>query len=434
MVKLLRVFVRSFGCSSNIADGEVLAGCLQDAGFELVWEAREADIIIYNTCAVKTPTENRIIEILRKTPKDKKVVVAGCLPLINFNRLCTEVKFDGVAGPAVGEKIVDVVKRVASGEKVVMLEKAKFNMPSLDLPRLRVNPVVGIIPVSYGCLGSCTYCCVVFARGTLRSYGVNQIVNRIRQDLKEGVKEFWLTGQDVACYGRDRGSSLVDLLGVVQKIEGYEFWVRVGMLKPDNVLPLLDDLVRQYADSKHLFWFLHVPVQSGDDNTLTRMNRRYNVKDFKTIIESFRKACPKITVATDVIVGFPGETEEAFENTMRLISEIKPDIVNISKFFARPNTKAEKMNGQVPQSLKKQRSAKIAALARQLSLEKNKEWIGWEGKVLIDEKGKEEGTFVGRNFAYKPIVVQGNNNLMGKIVNVRVSGAFQSHLMGEILE
>lgn len=429
----MRVFVQSFGCSSNMADGEVLAGCLREAGFQLVDEARNADIIIYNTCAVKAPTENRIIELMRKTPKGKKVVVAGCLPLIHFKRLCAEVRFDGIVGPAVGEKIVDIVKRIANEEKVVMLEKASFNMPSLDLPRLRANPVVGIIPISYGCLGSCTYCCVRFARGALRSYSVNQIVDRIRRDLKEGVKEFWLTGQDVACYGRDIGLSLVDLLGAIKKFEGYEFWVRVGMLKPDNVLLILDDLIKLYADGERLFWFLHVPVQSGDDNILMHMNRRYSVKDFKTIVESFRKACPNITVATDVIVGFPGETEEAFQNTMSLIREVKPDIVNVSKFFARPNTKAEKMNGHISQSLKKERSAKIAVLTRQLSLEKNKKWIGWEGKILIDEKGKEEGTIVGRNFAYKPIVIQGNTKLLGKTVNVRVTSAFQSHLIGEIL-
>jgi MiaB-like tRNA modifying enzyme len=433
MVKFVRVFVRSFGCSSNVADGEVLAGCLREAGFELVSEIQKADIVIYNTCAVKAPTENRVIEIMRKTPKDKKVVVAGCLPLINFERLCREVSFHGVVGPAIGEKIVDVAKRVANGEKVVMLEKVQFNMPSLSLPRLRVNPVVSIVPVCYGCLGACTYCCVIFARGSLRSYSVNEIVSCIKHGLKEGVKEVWLTGQDVACYGRDIGSNLVNLLSATDKIGDHRFWVRVGMLKPDNVLPILDDLVKLYENSKHLFWFLHVPVQSGDDEVLKRMNRRYSVKDFKTIVESFRKACPNITIATDVIVGFPGETEEAFKKTMELLREVKPDIVNVSKFFARPNTKAEKMRNHVSPNLIKERSEKIAILARQLSLEKNKKWIGWEGEVLIDERGKELGTVVGRNFAYKPIVIRKHESLMGKFVNVRILDAFQSHLLGEIL-
>ena len=156
----MHVFVKSFGCSANLADGEVLAGCLAKAGYELASSPSAADVVIYNTCAVKGPTENRAIETLKRAPPGKKVIVAGCLPVINFERLRQEVRFDGAVGPAVGEKIVEVVRRVMEGERIVDVDTSLYSKPGLSLPQLRSNPVISVLPVSYGCLGSCA---VLFA-------------------------------------------------------------------------------------------------------------------------------------------------------------------------------------------------------------------------------------------------------------------------------
>ena len=153
--EIMRVFMKTYGCSANLADTEVLAGCLSKAGCKIADSASAADVIIYNTCAVKGPTENRVIAALKRAPHGKKVIVSGCLPIINFERLCREVRFDGVVGPAAGEEITDVVRRVMKGEKVVVLEAALTAKPRLSLPRLRLNPVISVLPVSYGCLGSC---------------------------------------------------------------------------------------------------------------------------------------------------------------------------------------------------------------------------------------------------------------------------------------
>ncbi|MGB9779169.1 MAG: radical SAM protein, partial [Candidatus Bathyarchaeales archaeon] len=244
-MEAMKVFVKSFGCSTNLADGEVLAGCLAEAGYQIVNSVSAADMIIYNTCAVKGPTENRMIEILKKTPPNKKLIVAGCLPLINFERLCREVRFDGVVGPASGDSIVGVVRRVLDGEKVVALKGAVNAKPSLNLPRILLNPVIGIIPISYGCLGSCAYCCVVFARGHLRSYSVREIVERVKKDLAMGVREFWLTSQDTACYGRDIGTNLAELLWALCDVEG-DFKIRVGMMTPNMALNILEDLTQAF--------------------------------------------------------------------------------------------------------------------------------------------------------------------------------------------
>src|SRR4030042_557365 len=220
----MRVFVKSFGCSTNLADGEVLAGCLAEAGHQLAKSPSEADIIIYNTCAVKGPTENRMIEILKRTPLEKKLIVAGCLPLINFERLINETRFDAVVGPAAGSSIVDIVARVSKGERIRAIENSLESLPALNLPRVRVNHVIGIVPINYGCLGSCAYCCVTFARGKLRSHSPEEIVERGKEDLASGISEFWLTSQDTACYGREKRTNLAELLYAFCEIEEEFKW------------------------------------------------------------------------------------------------------------------------------------------------------------------------------------------------------------------
>jgi threonylcarbamoyladenosine tRNA methylthiotransferase CDKAL1 len=428
----MRVFVKSFGCSANLADGEVLAGCLAKAGFELADSASAADVVIYNTCAVKGPTENRMLEILRRAPQGKKVIVAGCLPLISFERLCREAHFDGAVGPAAADEIVNVVKRVLEDEKLIALDGALKAKPALSLPRVRSNRVISVVPVSYGCLGACAYCCVVFARGHLRSYTVNEVTEQVRRDLTAGAKEFWVTSQDTACYGRDIDTNLAALLHALGALES-DFRVRVGMMTPNMVIDVLDDLVEAFENEK-IFKFVHLPVQSGDAQTLKRMRRVYTIEDFKEIVNAFRNAFPEVTLATDVICGFPGESQEAFENTLKLIGEVKPDIVNVSKFFARPTTAAADMRDAFVESAEiKRRSRAAANLARQIALERNHRWIGWSGEILIDEKGKIPGSWIGRNFAYKPTVVKSSANLFGKTLNVKVTEAFSTYLSGTIL-
>ena len=427
----MHVFVKSFGCSANLADGEVLAGCLAEAGFELAYSVSAADMVIYNTCAVKGPTENRMVEILKRAPQGKKVIVAGCLPLISFERLCREVRFDGAVGPATGEGIVNVVKRVLEGEKVIELDGALNAKPVLSLPRLRSNPVISVVPVNYGCLGACAYCCVVFARGHLRSYTVEEVLERVRKDLAAGAKEFWVTSQDTACYGRDIGTNLAALLKALGDVEG-DFKVRVGMMTPNMVTDILDNLIEAFKNEK-VFKFVHLPVQSGDDKVLKRMRRFYTAGDFIEIVSAFRAAFPEITLATDVICGFPDETREAFEKTLGLIGEVKPDIANVSKFFARPRTAAAEMRGAFVELAEiKRRSTAAAQLAKRISFERNQHWIGWAGEVLIDEKGKIPNSWIGRNFAYKPIVVKGSANLLGKTLNVKITKTFSTYLAGTI--
>jgi threonylcarbamoyladenosine tRNA methylthiotransferase CDKAL1 len=425
----MRIFMRNYGCSANLADGEVISGCLAEAGYTIIDSEEDADIIIFNSCAVKGPTENRIIDAIKQTAPSKRVIVTGCLPLISLERLIREAHFDAITGPAAGESIVDVVKRVTDGEHIVTLEDALAAKPKLGLPHTQTNSMVSIIPVNYGCLGSCAYCCVKHARGKLRSYTLNEITERIKHDLAAGSKEFWITSQDTASYGKDIGTNLAELLQKIADIPG-DFHVRVGMMTPNLVIPMLEELIKIFDHNK-IFKFVHLPVQSGDDNVLRSMRRLYTANEFIRIVKKFRSAFPQISVSTDVICGFPGETVKAHNNTLKLLEEIQPDIVNVSKFFARPKTEAWNMRSLfVDRDEIKRRSTQAAALAKHIGLERNQQWIGWQGRIFIDEKGKIPGTWIGRNFAYRPITIKSTDNLFGKTLQVRITKAFTTHLSG----
>jgi threonylcarbamoyladenosine tRNA methylthiotransferase CDKAL1 len=228
------------------------------------------------------------------------------------------------------------------------------------------------------------------------------------------------------------GSNLAELLEAIGGLAG-DFRVRVGMMTPNMVTDMQSQLVDAFKSEK-VFKFLHLPVQSGDDETLKRMRRFYTATEFKGIVDAFRGVFPDLTLATDVIVGFPGETNEAFENTLKLLSEVKPDVVNVSKFFARPKTAAAQMrDGLVELGEIKRRSTVTAELAKRVSLERNQRWVGWSGEVLVDEKGKMEGSWVGRNFAYKPVAIKSTDNLLGKTLKVKVFEASATYLKGTLV-
>jgi MiaB-like tRNA modifying enzyme len=426
------IFIKNYGCSSNTADGETLAGCLKQAGYTLTTNQTQADLIIYNTCAVKGPTENHIINDIKQTPKNKKIILTGCLPKINLERLTREVPFDAATGPAAGEQIINIVKQVLEGQKIIALTTSK-EKPPLTLPKLQTNPIISIIPINFGCLGNCSYCCVVHARGHLQSYTIPQITQRIQTDHNAGCQEFWLTSQDTASYGKDIQTNLVQLLHATNKLTG-NFYIRIGMMTPNLVIPIQTQLIDAFKNPK-IFKFIHLPLQSGDNTTLATMNRFYTANDFQTTIQTFKDEFPNLTLATDVIVGFPGETTQAFNNTLTLLKKTQPDIINISKFFARPKTPAWHIKeGLVDNEEIKHRSNLTSEIAKKISTERNKKWLGWSGEVLVDEKGKKTDSWISRNFAYKPIVLKSTTSLIGKTLQVEITETSPTYLSGKILK
>jgi MiaB/RimO family radical SAM methylthiotransferase len=263
---------------------------------------------------------------------------------------------------------------------------------------------------------------------------VEEITEKVRSDLASGVREFWITSQDTASYGKDVGVTLADLLKTLGNIEG-DFKIRVGMMTPNLAKNILTDLTEAFQNNK-IFKFIHLPVQSGDNQILNRMQRMYSTNDFKEIVNRFRSRFSNITLATDVICGFPGETKEAFKRTLRLIEGVKPDIVNISKFFARPGTPATDLQKESvsPKEIKR-RSGVMTKLAKKLALDRNRHWIDWTGEVLMDEVGKVPGSCIGRNFAYKPVVLKNVSSCsIGETLSLRIVKAFRTYLEGKIVE
>jgi len=413
------VTIETYGCSMNKADSEAIAGLLAEKGFEI---CDDGIILVVNTCTVKKPTETKILRRLRGLEgSQKKVIVTGCLPAASPE--ITE-NFKGFS--FLGTNVADIAEAADAVLKEKRFVKIAVGGCIPGGRIIRENPVVAIIPISRGCLGSCSYCVVKNIRGALRSHPEERIVKDVRKAVEEGAKEIWLTSQDTGAYGMDMGKNLPHLLEKVSSIEG-EFMVRVGMMNPNHVLSFLDELISAYKNEK-IYKFLHVPVQSGDDAVLESMNRRYKVEDFRKIVSEFRKEIRDVTISTDIIAGFPTEDESAFKRSLELLKEIRPDIVNISRFWPRPNTEAEKMK-ILPGCVTNDRSRKLAKLFSGIAQEKNGKWIGWAGKALVSEAGKKSG-FCARNYAYKPIVIHSEEDLLGRTVEVRITGATRNDLRG----
>jgi MiaB-like tRNA modifying enzyme len=424
------VYIKHYGCTTNKFDFKIIVGYLIKAGYKIVDSPEKGNIIIVNTCGVKQPTEDKIIQKIRFfNSLNKHLIITGCLSKINLSAIKKAAPdFSAILGPRSLDKILPAIKRAKSGRKN-KIYFSKKPIKKLLQPSININPVIETISISEGCNGSCTYCCVRFARGALFSYSQKNILKHIKKAILEGIKEIWLTSQDNGSYGLDRGTNLVELLLKCCNIKG-KFMIRVGMMNPGKILKFLPELIDTYKNKK-IFKFLHIPVQSGSDKLLKSMNREYMVKDFKNIVRNFKEKIPNITLSTDVICGFPAETEEDFKSTLKLINQIKPDIINISKFFPRPKTMAERMK-QINPNIVKERSRRISHYKKRITYERNKIWQNWSGEIIIDEKGKDF-SWIGRNFAYKPIVIKEKKDLLGRLINVKVSKIFSNYLEADIV-
>ncbi len=414
----MKFYIETYGCSANFAESEMMVSLLLDAGHEMTSEA-DADVIILNTCGVKDPTEQKILYRMEQL-KDRKVIVTGCLPLIRRDLPEKYPQFSFLS-PDKEFRIVEAMEH-----HIVDLEK--LERPKFIHKHFRFNPLIEIIPISQGCTGNCTYCATKFARGHIRSYPISEIVSQAKYAVESGAKEIWITSQDTGAYGIDIGSSLPKLLKkIVSEVEG-RYYIRVGMMNVDHAMRVFDELMEVYED-EHLFKFLHVPVQSGSDKVLTHMHRNYFVEDFVNLVKNFRETFPLSTLSTDIIVGYPTETEEDFKKSVELVEKVIPDVVNISKFSPRPGTVAAKLK-KIDSKILKERSKKLSEVAHAASLKRNSLWKNWRGWVLIDEKGKND-EFKGRNEHYKQIIVEKAE--FGEFYDVEIVDFGVSYLKGKII-
>jgi threonylcarbamoyladenosine tRNA methylthiotransferase CDKAL1 len=271
-----RVYVKTYGCSHNTSDSEYMMGLLSEYGYKVVEERNEWDVCIINSCTVKNPSQDAFINYVADAKsKGKKVVVSGCVP--QGDRNIKGLEDCSMIGVTQIDRIVEVVEETLKGNKVRLL--AKKELPSLDLPKIRKNEMVEIIPINTGCLGSCTYCKTKHARGKLGSYAPEAIVKSALKACKEGVKEIWLTSEDTGAYGRDINTDLPTLVMDILKDLPNDVMIRIGMTNPPYIMEHLDKMVR-ILNHPNVYAFLHLPVQAGSNSVLDKMNREYKIEDF----------------------------------------------------------------------------------------------------------------------------------------------------------
>jgi len=425
---MLEVYFETYGCTANYNSSEIMKGLVKQAGMNLSPSADFADLIVINSCIVKEPTQEkirrRVFDLLKK---GKKIILAGCMPRINQKKLKHENLFllDTSQIKNIVYLIQDISQESYNPEKYLF----KRNELKINLPKISSEKFIGITQISEGCLGECAYCNVRIAKGKLFSYPKEEILSSIKSDLNAGCREIWITSQDNAAYGNEDGKyTLPELLKEILELKG-NFFVRVGMMNPNNVSRILPQLIELYKHPK-MFKFLHIPIQSGSNKVLRAMKRKYDKGQILKIVSEFRKQIPNITISTDIIVGFPGETDADFKETFELINKIKPEILNSSKFWAHRETPAEKLK-QVDKKIVIKRVSKLMKLHLEICKEIQENYKECKEKVLVDQIGFGK-TYLARNENYKLFAVQSNEKILGKMVNVRVKKSMPHYLICEV--
>ena len=421
---MAKIWVEAYGCSASFADSEMISGLILNGGHTLAKNISDSDLNLIVTCSVKDATANKMVNRIKRL-KSKPLIVAGCLPKAEKSTVEKFGPHASLLGPNSIGKTLDVINSTLNGKKRIELEDS--DMVKVGLPKVRLNPVVGIIEIASGCMSECTFCQTKLSKGDLRSYRIGDIVRQVKYDVDNGCKEVWLSSTDNGCYGFDIGTDLSRLISAVGEIE-CDFMIRVGMMNPMYMPRIRDGLLRSFENTR-VFKFLHIPVQSGSNRVLKEMKRGHTSQVFRDANDKFRKKFGRFTISTDIIVGFPSENNENFEETVDLIKETRPDVINLSRYSARPGTKAAKMT-QLNVSEVKRRSKVVYELAKNIINERNVEWIGWRGEVLFDESS--DGVIKGRNFAYKPVVVDEDVKL-GQKIKVEIIKATPYGLYGKTL-
>ncbi|XBI56083.1 hypothetical protein VPH35_037756 [Triticum aestivum] len=454
------IYVKTFGCSHNQSDSEYMSGQLSAFGYAITEEPEGADLWLINTCTVKNPSQSAMSTLISKCKTaNKPLVVAGCVP--QGSRDLKELEGISIIGVQQIDRVVEVVEETLKGHEVRLLSRK--TLPSLDLPKVRKNKFIEILPINVGCLGACTYCKTKHARGHLGSYSIDSLVDRVKIVVSEGVREIWLSSEDTGAYGnfsiqividlrsvtyhilpfyfasvilyflgRDIGTNLPNLLNaiVAELPADRSTMLRIGMTNPPFILEHLNEIA---SVLRHpcVYTFLHVPVQSGSDAVLKAMNREYTVSEFRMVVDTLCELVPGMQIATDIICGFPGETDEDFVETVNLIKEYQLPQVHISQFYPRPGTPAARMK-KVPSIEVKKRSRELTSVFEAFS-----PYEGLKGKVeriWITEIATDGVHLVGHTKGYIQVLVIAPDSMLGTSADAKITSVGRWSLFGEVIE
>lgn len=431
--------ITTFGCQMNEHDSEVIDGLFTERGFSSVKERKDASIVIINTCSVRDNADKRFFGTLGQLKKRKEsdpsfiVCVCGCM--MQQQRVVDTIKakypwVDVIFGTNSIHHIPELIEKVAiEKEKVVdIIENTEEIVEGLPAKRLFDHKA--LVNIMFGCNNFCTYCIVPYTRGREKSRAPEAIVDEVKGLVADGVKEIMLLGQNVNSYDGN-GTSFAELLKMLNDVDGLE---RIRFMT-SNPKDLSDELIEAFAVCDKLCRNLHLPIQSGSNRVLKRMNRKYTREDYLKLIEKLRKTVPDITLSTDIIVGFPGETNEDFEETLSIVKEVEYDSAFTFIYSIRKGTPAEKFEDQIEESEKHRRFDLLVNAVNEISEKKNKAYQDRVEKVLVDGVSKnDKSTLTGRTDGFKLVNFAGKKELIGSLVDVKITDAKTFSLFGEVIE
>ena len=431
--------ILTLGCQMNERDSETLAGMLTEMGYEQIDDRNQADIAIINTCSVRDHADRRFFGMLGQLKKIKEknpgfiVCVCGCM--MQQQHIIDQIKekypwVDIIFGTHNIHRFPRLLGNVIS-EKEKQIEIWEDGGEIVEgLPSKRLYKHKAFVNIMFGCNNFCTYCIVPYTRGRERSRRPEDILAEIRRLADDGVKEITLLGQNVNSYKGEGGVDFADLLRMINEVDGIER-IRFMTSHPKD---LSDRLIDVYRDCDKVCSFFHLPVQSGNDNILKRMNRRYTADDYMELVRKLREARPDISLTTDIIVGFPGETEEEFEDTLKLVEAVNFDSAFTFMYSKRKGTPAAEYDDQIPEEIKHDRFDRLVETVNRCAADRNARFIGQITPVLVEGVSKsDEGCVTGRNPQNKIVNFPGDASLTGTIVNVKISEAGTFSLVGKMV-
>ena len=435
-----KFFIKTFGCQMNFNDSERIRGILRTLGYEPARSWEEADLILINTCTIREKPDQKVLSHLGEYRKIKEknpkalIAVAGCLAQrMGWELVKKAPVIDIMFSSFNMHQLPELINQAQAGYKAIaILEEPPEDEDKVwEFPTERDNPYCAYVTIIKGCDKRCTYCVVPKTRGRERSRSMESILEEVRRLVDEGVREIHLLGQNVTAWGRDleKPVPFSELLYEISKVDGVER-IRFTTGHPKD---LTDDIIDAMADIPQVCNALHLPVQSGSDRILSLMDRGYTKEFYLERVEKLKEKVKGIALSTDIIVGFPTETEEDFEETLDVVRKVRYEQIFSFKFSPRPGTPAAEMEGQVPDEVKTERMTRLLELQKGIMSEIAKTYEGTVQEVLVEE-ARDEGTLVGRTTTNRWVTIEGDRSLLGKIVKVKVKKASPFNLDAELLE
>lgn len=436
-----RYLIKTYGCQMNVHESEKIAGQLQTLGYEETQTAEDADVIVFNTCCVRENAEQHafgnigMYKKLKKEKKDLVIAVCGCMTQQGefAKKLSATFPFvDVIIGTYNIDEFGKILQKTIDTKKRVVEILDKNGEICEEITPYRSSYPNAWVNIAYGCNNFCSYCIVPYVRGRERSRLPENVVDEVKNLVNEDYKEITLLGQNVNSYGHDlkNGVSFSSLLDEIGKIDG-KFRLRFMSNHPKD---LTEDVIEAIKRNPHACHAIHLPVQSGSNRILSLMNRRYSVEKYLSQIDSIRKIIPDCAITTDIIVGFPTETENDFLDTVNLVEKVKFDGAFTFVYSKREGTKAAVMDGQIDPETQKDRIMRLIDVQNDLNRKESLTYIGKTVEILVEDFDEKKNSYLGRDERGKMAYFSYDKNLIGKFVNVKITSAGGMSLMGEITE